>query len=104
MHLQGTEGGGSFSVSLPVLQSRYALENEIARGGMSLVYKARDLRLNGKAVAVKKMMVPDDSVENLGQQFQKEAEILASLSHPGVVQVIDYLEEDGSQYLVMPLV
>ncbi|MHB2020786.1 MAG: protein kinase domain-containing protein [Candidatus Xenobia bacterium] len=87
-----------------VLQGRYVIEESLGRGGMGTVYLARDLTLGGKKVAIKQMVVsiPDpDERERAAQQFEREARLLASLDHPGLVDVTHYFEEGGNHYLVM---
>ncbi|SDO78623.1 serine/threonine protein kinase [Klenkia soli] len=86
-----------------VLEGRYRLEERIARGGMSTVYAATDLRLH-REVAVKVM------VEHLARdpafvdRFIREARAAAMLSHPNVVGVSDQGSDQGLVYLVMELV
>jgi serine/threonine-protein kinase len=87
-----------------LLNGRYVIERVLARGGMSVVYRATMPSLGGRPVAVKEMLMP--SLEphlrrRAVEQFQREAQMLALLDHPNLVEVIDYFEEDDSQYLVM---
>jgi serine/threonine-protein kinase len=89
------------------LQRGYVIEKVLGRGGMGAVYLARQASLGGRRVAIKEIVIPTQSPEERDQavaQFQKEAEILASLEHPGLVDVKDYFEENGSQYLVMAFI
>lgn len=73
---------------------------------MGKVYRARHLRLN-KTVAIKALLVqggtPKEAQERV-IQFETEAQILAGLSHPALVQVLDFFEQDGTHYLVMEFV
>lgn len=86
-----------------VLEGRYRLEERVARGGMSTVYAATDLRLH-RVVAVKVM------VEHLARdpafvdRFTREARAAAMLSHPNVVSVSDQGTDQGLVFLVMELV
>ncbi|KQS59757.1 penicillin-binding protein [Geodermatophilus sp. Leaf369] len=86
-----------------VLEGRYRLEERVARGGMSTVYAATDLRLH-RVVAVKVM------VEHLARdpafvdRFTREARAAAMLNHPNVVGVSDQGEDQGLVFLVMELV
>ncbi|MHB2018207.1 MAG: protein kinase domain-containing protein [Candidatus Xenobia bacterium] len=90
-----------------VLQDRYTIEGVIGQGGMGVVYRARMDRLGGRPVAVKAMTFRGvDGVERdaVVGQFVREATLLASLEHPGLVHVTDFFEEGGDWYLVMTLV
>ncbi|MBS1955965.1 MAG: protein kinase [Cyanobacteria bacterium SZAS-4] len=79
---------------------KYEVINEIGRGGMSIVYKARDHELN-RLVAVKLMLRSSDESLNL-LRFQKEARAASQLDHPNIVKVHDFsTTPDGTPYLVM---
>src|SRR5262245_40170601 len=81
-----------------VLSGRFELVRRTASGGMGEVFRARDLALGG-TVAVKVLL------EGLGadeRRFRQEAEVLAELSHPGIVQYIAHgFSRSGRPYLVM---
>ncbi|WP_019120579.1 Stk1 family PASTA domain-containing Ser/Thr kinase [Brevibacillus massiliensis] len=82
------------------LGGRYQLERRVGGGGMAVVYKAKDLVLN-RPVAVK-VLRPQFSVdEDFVQRFRREAQAVASLSHPNVVGVYDVGQEDDTHYMVM---
>jgi serine/threonine-protein kinase len=86
-----------------VLEGRYRLEERLARGGMSTVYAATDLRLH-RTVAVKVMadhLVHDPTFVD---RFTREARAAAMLSHPNVVSVSDQGSDQGLVFLVMELV
>ena len=86
-----------------VLEGRYRLEERLARGGMSTVYSATDLRLH-RTVAVKVMadhLVHDPTFVD---RFTREARAAAMLSHPNVVSVSDQGSDQGLVFLVMELV
>ena len=89
---------------LTVLLGRYRLGPEIGRGGMSVVYRADDLDL-GRAVAVK-LLAPHLSTDPQSRQrLLAEAQAVARLPHPHVVQVFDACTtSDGTVALVMELV
>jgi serine/threonine-protein kinase len=79
------------------------LEEEIGRGGMGIVYRARDPRL-GRQVAVKVLPEALASREEFRLRFEREARALAMLSHPHIVAVHGFGEEDGRHYIVMEYV
>ncbi|MBN2128879.1 MAG: serine/threonine-protein kinase [Sedimentisphaerales bacterium] len=76
----------------------------VGRGGMGVVYKARDTKL-GRVVAVKTMPLHLAQDATARARFRREAEILASLSHPHIGVIHDIVEQDdGSCYLVLEYV
>ncbi len=79
---------------------RYVLLHPLGMGAMGTVYAARDPRL-GRAVAVKLLR---DVSADARARMRREAEALARLSHPHVVQVYDVGEHDGRLYIAMELV
>ncbi|SCL47147.1 serine/threonine-protein kinase [Micromonospora chersina] len=91
-----------------VLSGRYRLDDRVATGGMGDVWRATDLVL-GRPVAVKVLLPALVSDPDFIARFRAEARIMASLRHPGVVQVFDCGEDelpDGGRadYLVMEFV
>jgi serine/threonine-protein kinase len=86
-----------------VLEGRYRLEERLARGGMSTVYGATDLRLH-KTVAVKVMAEHLAHDPTFVDRFTREARAAAMLSHPNVVGVSDQGSDQGLVFLVMELV
>ena len=82
---------------------QYELESEIGRGGMSVVYRARDVRLN-RPVAIK-VLPPELSYDAaVRARFTREAQTAAQLGHAHIVPIYDVGERDGVAYLVMALV
>src|SRR5215218_3250087 len=81
----------------------YELESEIGRGGMSVVYRARDKRLN-RPVAIK--VLPPELAHDpaIRTRFTREAQTSAHLSHAHIVPIYDVGEREGIAYLVMGLV
>lgn len=82
---------------------RYELERELGRGGMAIVYLARDPELH-RVVALKlirKGAFPDEQMGPMIERFRREARALAKLNHPNIVKVLDYGDYEGSPYLVM---
>ena len=82
---------------------RYELTAQIARGGMSDVFEARD-RLLDRKVAVKILHDRYAETDTFVARFRKEARAVANLSHPNIVSVYDWGEEDGTYFMVMELV
>ena len=86
-----------------LLADRYRIEAEIGRGGYSVVYRARDLRLESP-VAIK-LLVPPPATEAVAKErMRREALVARGLSHPNVVLLHDYVETDGRDFLVMQFV
>lgn len=83
------------------LGDRYRIESVLGRGGMGVVYRAVDLRLE-RPVAVKVVGVHDDASRG---RFRREARAVARLRHPNVVPVYDYGTDEALDldYLVMEL-
>ncbi len=94
-------GPGGSSPALPV--SDYELLGELGRGGMGVVYRARQCSLN-RLVAVK--MLRGDVAVGPGDlsRFRAEAEAVARLQHPNIVQIHDLGEVDGRPYFSMELI
>lgn len=78
----------------------YIIEEPLGQGGMAAVYKARHERL-GRFVAIKMMHATFLSDDSFLSRFEREAQIVASLSHQHIVEVYDYAEHEGTPYLVM---
>ncbi len=92
-----------------VLQDRYRILSLHAVGGMSTVYRAQDLRFSKvtRLCIVKEMLntATDPQVRTMMElRFEREANILAALSHPGIVQVYDYFSESDRNYLILEYV
>jgi TolB-like protein/Tfp pilus assembly protein PilF/class 3 adenylate cyclase/tRNA A-37 threonylcarbamoyl transferase component Bud32 len=85
-----------------VLKDRYEVDRELGRGGMSVVYLARDRELLAKRVVVKVLLEETSQDAWIRQKFQQEMEALARIDHPGVVGVLDSgLTAEGQRFLVM---
>jgi eukaryotic-like serine/threonine-protein kinase len=85
------------------LGGRYRLEARIGSGGMSTVYRAFDETLQ-RPVAIKLMNREVTTESDQLERFRREARAVAQLSHPHVVGVIDYGEDDGRPYIVFEYV
>jgi serine/threonine-protein kinase len=81
----------------------YELEGEIGRGGMSVVYRARDRRLN-RPVAIKVLPPELAHDQAIRARFTREAQTSAQLSHAHIVPIYDVGEREGIAYFVMALV
>ncbi len=90
-----------------LVENRYRVAKLLGKGGMGSVYRAWDVRLD-RPVALKEMIpqpgLEASLLEQLREQFEHEARILATLSHPSLVRVSDYFSWEANQYLVMDFV
>lgn len=92
-----------------MLVNRYVVQEVIGVGGMGSVYRARDLHFPTvvKLVAVKEMInrAPDPTVrKTIVQNFEREANILATLNHPSIPRIFDYFSVDNRSYLVLEFI
>ena len=80
------------------LDNRFELEQPIGTGGMSTVFRARD-SISGDTVAVK---IISDGQGHLAERFAREVNVLAALSHPGIVRYIAHgVTPSGTLFLAM---
>ena len=88
---------------MPTVAHRYRLHEQLGRGGMGVVWRARDERL-GRDVALKVLhsWVAEDP--ELRERFDREASALARLEHPNVVRLYDVVEDKKQTVLVLELV
>ena len=86
-----------------MLDGRYEILEVIGTGGMAIVYKAMDHRLN-RQVAVK--VLKNDLAQNADfrRRFHDEAQAVAMLSHPNIVSVYDVSHDGQAEYIVMELI
>lgn len=87
----------------PAVMGGLELQEEIGRGGMGSVYRARHVRL-GRAVAVKFLPEELASDPKFQTRFEREARMMAMLNHPNIVAVHDFGQDEGRSYLVMEFV
>ncbi|MBI4751133.1 MAG: SUMF1/EgtB/PvdO family nonheme iron enzyme [Acidobacteria bacterium] len=83
-----------------VLQDRYRIVRQLGKGGMGTVYEAHHTKLK-HTVAVKETFFLED---HLTKAFEREAQLLAGLSHPALPKVSDYFSEGEGYFLVMEFV
>ena len=86
-----------------ILGNRYQIIRKIGDGGMAFVYEAKDKLLN-RTVAVKVLRPEFVDDEEFLKKFKREAEAVASLSHPNIVNVYDVGEDGKVNYIVMEYV
>ncbi len=84
------------------LLNRYEIVRELGRGGMGVVYLARDPVLD-REVAVKVVTPEQVSTESV-ERFRREARVVARMDHPSIVTVYDSGEQEGALFFIMPLV
>jgi hypothetical protein len=84
------------------LADRYAIGNELGRGGMAVVYRAHDLR-HDRPVALKAIQ-PQGADRDAGARFQREVRLTARLQHPNILPLHDSGEAAGILWYAAPLV
>src|SRR5262245_66148231 len=84
------------------LANRFEIVRELGRGGMGVVYLARDPLLE-RDVAIK-LVSPHLLTPEAVERFKREAKVVARMDHPGIVAVHDIGEHEGSLFFVMPYV
>ena len=88
-----------------LLKDRYRVERELGRGGLGVVYLARDETLHGRPVVIKMPLECGASDPWLAGKFAEEVKALALIDHPGVVGALDSgVATDGRPFLVMQYV
>jgi len=86
-----------------LISERYEVIDKVGSGGMADVYNGKDLRLN-RNVAIKVLKQEYSSDAKFVSKFRAEAQSVAGLSHPNIVNVYDVGEDDNLYYIVMELV
>jgi serine/threonine protein kinase len=92
-----------------MLQDRYLIQRVLGRGGMSSVYQARDLRFPNvtRLVAVKQLLNQSTDASTrraVVDNFEREANLLATLDHPAIPRIFDYFSEEERSFLVMEFI
>ena len=91
-----------------VLHDRYQINKLLGQGGMGCIYQADDLRLEGRLCAVKEVeydrALPQEMLDEVREQFEREATVLARLDHPNLPKVSDFFSIEDRDYLVMDFV
>jgi eukaryotic-like serine/threonine-protein kinase len=85
---------------------RYNIERTLGKGAMGVVYEGLDPRL-GRRVAIKTILkshLDEDTAKDYSMRFVREAQAVARLNHPNIVQVYDFGEEGDIAYLVMEFI
>ena len=96
------KAGFSFSGKIPVV-ANYEIISELGRGGMGVVYKARQIGLD-RLVALKMILAGPHAGPKELERFRQEAEAVARLRHPNIIQIYDIGESEGRPYLALEFV
>ena len=87
------------------INGRYAIQKELKRGGMGVVYLARDIQLHSRPVVIKVLLDDAYQSEYVVQKFRQEVEALSRVDHPGIVGIVDSGElPNGRPFIAMQYV
>ena len=98
--MTSTAASSPFPTVGAVLLDRFELVEELGRGGYSVVYAARDSKLD-QEVAIKLLVPPPATAQTARERMRREAQAVRALSHPNIVRLYDYLEDGPWSFLVM---
>jgi serine/threonine-protein kinase len=101
--IPSADGRGGEATLGPPHVAGYEVGEELGRGGVGIVYRARHQRLN-RPVALKMLLAGPYARPREMERFLREAEAVAGLRHPNIVQVYDVGDVDGRPYFTMELV
>jgi serine/threonine protein kinase len=90
-----------------LLHSRYSIVSQVGTGGFGAVYQAKDTLFSHRLVAIKEMSQDGLSPRDLAEAtaaFEREAILLADLSHPNLPRIHDHFSEQGRSYVVMDFI
>ena len=104
---QGSTGGTGDQAVMSMVQNtlgeRYDITGELGRGGMGVVYKAKDKQLD-RIVALKFLGTLVDNNEEYRQRFVREARTAAKINHPNIVAIYDISASEGKAYIAMEFI
>ncbi|HEY8211751.1 MAG TPA: protein kinase [Myxococcaceae bacterium] len=92
------------AASFPIRFGKYELLGRIAQGGMGIVYRARQLGVDPRTVALKMMLAGDRATDAEKHRFLREAQTAATLVHPNIVPIYEIAEHEGCPYFTMQLI
>jgi serine/threonine protein kinase len=101
--MQQSVTDATFLALQSALAGEYSLERELGRGGMGIVYLAREVVLD-RLVAIKALPAEMMARDDIRDRFLREARTAAALSHPNIVPIHRVGEADGIPYFVMTFV
>ena len=90
-----------------LLKQRYRILSQLGKGGFAAVYKAEDVQLGNRLLAVKEMSqnsLSPQEIAEAAENFKREALLLAALKHPNLPSIYEQFSEAGRWYLVMDFI
>src|ERR1700677_364974 len=90
------------STTTPLVANRYVVEEELASGGMGIVYRVHD-RSTGEKRALKRLKSDATAHRYLVEAFEREYQVLAGIDHPRIIRVYDYAVDTVGPYYTMEL-
>jgi serine/threonine protein kinase len=86
-----------------VIVGKYTILATVARGGMGVVYQARQAPLN-RVVALKMLLGGTHASDDFRRRFLQEAQAAARLNHPAIVKILDWGEDNGQPFFAMEFI